>query len=94
MMDEYNDIDDIQGLDDFSDEEFQIEAFREDLDDNYLNDEIKKISPVNEDDSSKDNDTDSDVKHPDHILTEQIDLLNGFCVEEINLDALYEQEQD
>lgn len=90
MMDEYNDIDDIQGLDDFSDEEFQVETFREDYSDSYLNDEIKKISPVNEDDGSPKEDPDAD--HSDHILTEDIDLLNGFRVEEINLDAILNQE--
>jgi hypothetical protein len=90
MMDEYNDIDDIQGLDDFSDEEFQVETFREDYSGSYLNDEIKKISPVNEDDSKDDSNIDNE--HPDHILTEDIDLLNGFSVEEINLDALFNQE--
>lgn len=89
-MDEYNDMDDIQGLDDFSDEEFQVETFREDYSDSYLNDEIKKISPVNEDDDSTKEDL--EVEYPDHILTENIDLLNGFRVEEINLDAILNQE--
>ncbi len=75
--------DDLQGLDDFDDEEFQVENFKEDYDEKYINDEIKKISPVNEDDV-----VDPDLDHPDHISEESIDLLNGFTVQEINLDAL------
>jgi hypothetical protein len=83
MMDDL-DMDDLHGYDDFDDEEFELEEYKEVVDDNYLNNELKNISPVDEGIS------DSVENNDDHLvtITSKIDLQRGFEVTTINLENL------
>jgi hypothetical protein len=83
MMDDL-DMDDMHGYDDFDDEEFAVEEYQEEVDDNYLNNEIKNISPVDE------GIVDIIENKDEHLVAvvSKIDLQKGFEVSVINLENL------